>query len=409
MSGILSQLGFAEELQNNTPAMSSITPSAGPPSIFTILFGSAHGLLAQDTVVISGATPSTYNGTWTVYQVPDATHVTVVTPTTLAANTVVGSYVAGIYSRGGTVTRFYDMVSEGMQGQFGRIDSAGLRAGNRVERADKWAINKMGAGGPMVLEVQAKQFGLILKHLMGSIATTGPTDSAYTHTATIGAMLGKSLIAQVGKVFTQSEVVQPFTYPGVKIIDWTLSCAVDGVLLLTLTLDAYDEQTTVALAAASYPTNSDLLTYAGGAVTIGGAQVDVSVFTLKVVMGYKADRRFIRSNTLQREPAEGPYRDFSLDMTCEFTDLLQYNRFSSLTRAGALAAVTAAFTGPTLIGAATYPSLTVTIPAARIDGQSPVVAGPDLLPLPLTGKCLNTAAGTNDAVTLAYVTADSTP
>lgn len=408
MSGILSQVGFAEETQT-TPAMSSIAPSAGPPIIFTITFGSAHGLLPGDTITIAGATPSTYNGTWTIYQTPSSTTATVVTITQLAANTVPGTYTAGIYGRGGTVDRFYDFVSEGMQGQFGRIESAGLRANNRVEKSDKWAINKMGAGGPLVLEVQSKQFGRILKHLMGTIATTGPTDSAFTHTASIGAMLGKSLILQEGIAFTQSQVVQPMTYPGVKIVDWTLSCAVDGVLLLSLTLDAMDEQISVVLAAASYPTSSELLTFAGGIVLIGGIEFDVSTFSLKCTMGYKADRRFMRANTLQKEPAEAQMRDFSFDMTGEFTDLLQYNRFAAAKVAGALATLNVAWTAPTLIGAATFPSLTLNAPAARFDGNSQVVGGPDLVPLQLVGKLLNTPGGTNDACTLAYVTLDSTP
>jgi hypothetical protein len=179
--------------------------------------------------------------------------------------------------------------------------------------------------------------------------------------------------------------------------------------MLTMTLDAYDEQTTVVLAAASYPTGSDLLTYAGGAITVGALAVDVASFDLKCTMNYKADRRFIRSSTLQREPAEGAYRAFTFDLTAEFTDMLQYGKFASASRAGALAALSAVFTGPTLIGATTYPSLTVTAPAARFDAASPVVAGPDLLPLPLSGVILNTAAGVNDAVSLVYVSADSVP
>ncbi|HEY2084890.1 MAG TPA: phage tail tube protein [Mycobacterium sp.] len=410
MSGILSQLGFCEETQT-TPAISTAIASAGPPIIFTLTFASAHGLQPGDTITLTGFTPSGYNATWTIYQVPTTTTATVVTLTSLGNSTVQGTYVASIYGRGGTVDRFYDMVSEGMKLTSPRIESAGLRANNRVQKADKWAINRTGATGPIVLEVQTKQFGRILKHLMGNIATTGPTDSVFTHTATIGAMVGKSLLAQVGKPFTQSQVVSPFTYPGVKIIDWTFSCALDGILLLTLTLDAQDEQTSVVLAAASYPTNSELLTYAGGTISIGGVAVDVSDFTLKCTMGYKADRRFIRANTLQREPAEGPMRIFDWTVMAEFTDMLQYSRFASVNRVGALATFVASFVGPSLVGAASFASMTFIsgTNAARVDSDSPVVAGPDLLPLPIAGKLLNTAGGTNDALTIAYVTADSTP
>lgn len=414
MSGILAQFGIVDETAA-LPTITSATPSGTAPAIVTVLFATAHGLQVQDTIILAGFTPSTYNGQWTVYTVPDTTHITFVTFAALAATSVVGTGTANFYGRGGTPSRFFDITPpESMKLTSPRIESQGLRASNRVQRADKWAVNRQGANGGVVLEVQTKGFGLILKHLMGTIATTGPTDTAaYTHTATIGAMVGKSLLAQIGKPMTQSQFIWPFTYPGVKIIDWALDCDLDGALMLTLTLDAQDEQTTVVLATASYPTSSDLLTYAGGSISIGGAAVDISKFSVKCVMGYKADRRFMRSNTLQREPAEGPMRQFSFALTAEFTDLLQYSRFNSLTKAGALATLSAVFTGPTLISGAatTFPSLTIASAAntARFDSDSPTITGPDLLPLPLTGVILNSAGGTNDALSLVYVTADTTP
>lgn len=413
MSGILAQLGCCKETQS-TPAMSSIAPSAGPPTIFTITFASAHGLLAQDTITISGATPSTYNGTWTIFSVPSSTTATVVTPTLLAANTVVGTYVAGIYGRGGTPDRFYDVVSEGIKGQFGRIESNSLRSNSRVQSSDRFAINKTGANGPLVLEVTAKQFGRILEQLFGAIATTGPTDTAaFTHTATIGPMLGKSLLWQIGRAFTQSQMRQPFTYPGCKVLDWTFDNSNDGVLTLTITVDAMDEQTTVVLAADSYPAagTNDLLYSTGGLVTVGGGQLDVSQISIKCDMGYAADRRFIRQNTLQREPAESAMRNFTFSLTGEFTDLTNYNRFASATRAGALAALSASWVAPTLIAGATttFPSLTISAPNARFDGDGPVIAGPSLLPLTLSGRLLKTPGASNDACSAVYVTADSTP
>lgn len=414
MSGILAQLGIVDET-SALPTISSATPSGTAPAIFTVTTATAHGLAVQDTVILAGFTPAGYNGTWTVYTVPSSTTFTVVTFAALAATSVIGTGTANFYGRGGTPSRFFDITPpESMKLTSTRIESAGLRASNRVQKSDKWAVNRQGANGGIVLEVQTKQFGLILKHLMGTITTTGPTDTAaYTHTATIGAMVGKSFLAQIGKPMTQSQVIWPFTYPGVKIIDWTFDCALDGVLMLTLTLDAYDEQTTVVLATASYPTSSDLLTYAGGVINIGGAAVDINKFSLKCIMGYKADRRFMRGNTLQREPAEGPMRAFSFALTAEFTDLLQYNRFASATKAGALATLSAVFTGPTLIAGAatTFPSLTIASAAntARFDSDSPTITGPDLLPLPLTGVILNSPAGSNDALSLVYVTADTTP
>jgi hypothetical protein len=409
VSGMLMQAGFAEELQTNSPAMSSIAPAAGPPSQFTITFASAHGLQAQDSITISGATPSTYNGTWTVFSAPTSTTVVVMTLTTLAANTVVGTYVAGIYGRGGTATRFLDAVSEGVKLMPGRIESNGQRAGNKVARGDKWTPNRTGAQGPLVLEVQSKGFGLIWKHLMGQIAVAGPTDSAYTMTATIGAMLGKSLVTQFGRAATPSQMIYPWTYPGTKFTAWKVSWDLDGNLMLELTLDCYDEVYTVVLAVASYPANSEIFTYAGALFTIAGVPVDVKHWELSCDMGYAADRRAGRGSTLGREPVEAKSRSYSWAATAEFTDMVSYNRTASSTRAGAMAAWSMQFVAPTLIGAATYPSLMFSAPQARFDGDTPVNAGPDLLELPLNGILMNTPSGTNDALSIVYVTADSTP
>jgi hypothetical protein len=94
-------------------------------------------------------------------------------------------------------------------------------------------------------------------------------------------------------------------------------------------------------------------------------------------------------------------------MTGDFIDLTHYNRFVSATAAGALAQVIGTWTGPVLGGATTYPSLAVTLPTARFDGDTPNVAGPGPLSINLKGRGLYD--GTNSPVTLAYVTADTTP
>lgn len=401
MSGILSQFGLAEELVT-TPAITGITSTA---TGFTVTFASAPAVAVGGTLTLAGFTPSAYNGAWSVASVSGST-VTVLTGINPGASTVQGTYTASVFGQPQTVTRFYDFNNESLKIAVKRIESAGLRAATRVQRSDRWAVNLEGGTGDTEFEVQSRGFGVFLKHMLGSIATTGPTDSAYTHTATVGPLTGRSMTTQVGKPFTPSQVVQPFTQQGMKIGKWELSSSVDGLCLLKVTWVYQNESTTVALATASYPV-AELFSFAGAVIQIGGINVDVTKVVISGDNKLADKRRFLRSSTLMKEPIEEGMRDYAFTVDLDFTDLSMYSRYTSLTAAGAMASLSASWTAPTLIGATTYPSLTFTAPVARQDGETPDVAGAKLLVQSVPFKVLNN--GSASPVTLAYTTLDSTP
>lgn len=405
MSGILSQFGIAEELITNTPAITGITSTA---TGFTVTFGSAHGLLVADTLTMSGFTPAGYNGAWSIATVPTTTTVTVLTNLNPGVSTVQGTYLASTYGRPPVVTRFYDMNSESLKLDVKRIESVGLRANTRVQRQDRWAVNREGVAGDTTHEVQSRGFGVFFKHMMGAIATVGPTDSAYVHTATVGPLTGRSIATQVGRPFTPSQVVQPFTQQGMKIGKWELSNNVDGLLELKITWVGQDEQTGAALAVASYGV-AELFSFAGGVITVGGVDIDVTKVTITGDNKLSEKRRFIRGSTLMKEPIEEGFRDYAFTIDLDFTDLSHYQRYASLTAAGAMAALSATWTAPTLIGATTFPSLAVTIPIARQDGETPTVTGPKLLVQALPFKVLTPSSGGNSPLSIAYTTLDATP
>ena len=409
MSGILAQLGAADETVSPPVTTAGAGSGSGVPFIATLTFGSAHGLKIGDTFTLAGYTPSTYNGTWVVATVPTSTTLTFFTTTLLATATVQGTITAASYATITTPSRFFEFNKSGLKLDMNRMESAGLRAATLVQRSDRWAIDRTGASGAIELEVQSKGFGFWLKYLLGIVATTGPTDSAFTHTGTIGTVTGKSATIQVGKPSTPAQFVHPFTYPGAKITSWSLKCSVKGIAILTITIDAQDEVTTVALAAASYPASTELLTFAGGAVTIGGTSWDVVTdITISCDMGLNADRRYQRSSTLQKEPIQEKFRNITFELAGDFDGLqTAYNRMASTSTAGAIASIVASWTGKSLIGVSTFPSLTATMANARFDGDSPTVDGPSLLTQKISGRAL--FDGSTSALSLAYVTLDSTP
>lgn len=401
MSGILSQFGIAEEVQT-TPAITGIASDA---TGFTVTFASAPGLLASDTLILLGFTPAGYNATWSISSVTGLT-VRVLTALNPGTSTVQGTYTASKYGRPATVTRFFDMNSESLKANYDRIESAGLRANTRVQRSDRWVVNEKGVAGDTEHEVQSRGFGLYFKHMLGTIATAGPTDSSYTHTATVGSLTGHTMTTQVGRPFTPSQVVQPFTHQGMKIASWELSCDVDGILMLKITWDGQHESTSVALAAASY-SSSELLSFAGGAITIGGVAVDITKFSVTGDNKLSDSRRYIRASTLQKEPIEEGLRVYKASIDLDFTDLTHYAKYASATASGAMAALVATFTAPTLIGSTTFPSVVVTLPVCRYEGESPTVTGAKLLNQSVPFEVL--FDGTNSPVSIAYTTLDSTP
>ncbi len=307
-----------------------------------------------------------------------------------------------VYGTGVAATRFFEMRKESIVGQYERIDSEALRSGTRVLRSDRFAVNHKGAKGSVELEVLNKGFGYFLKHMMGSVATTG--SGTFTHTGTVGDLTGDFFTCQVGRPKVGS-TVEPFTYEGGKVTEWTLSNAVDGILMLDLGLDFARERLVgagaYALQAATYPASAELLTFTGGVINIGGTAVDVKDVSVKGENGLADDRYFIRNSQSKKEPTEKEMRKYEVEMTLDFDATTQYARVASATAAGALATFSAAWTSPS------GSSLTVTVPALRFDGTTPTVEGADLLEQKLTGMAL--FDGTTSPVSLAYVTSDATP
>lgn len=311
------------------------------------------------------------------------------------------------YGTAVTVDRFQEFNSWSVELEVGRVESAGLRSGHKVQRSDRFVPYKKGAAGSVEFEVLSKGFGFWLKHMLGTVGTSGPTDSAYTHTGTIGSLYGGSFTAQVNKPFHPAGTNQAFTYEGGKVAKWSLACDVDGLLIFSADLVFEDGTTATALASASYPASMEHLSWAGGAITIGGSSVPVTSFKVECDNGLDVERLKQRASTLRQEPTENTRREITWELEADFESLTQYNRFASATASGALAAIVATWTAPTLIGASTYPSLAVTIDEARFDSFGAEISGPESLMQSLSGRGLYDDS--NQPISVAYVTSDATP
>lgn len=427
MSGIFSQVGFANETRVPpvTTVGTSTAATIGSGTFTNLLtFGSAHGCNVGDVLILTGYTPSAWNGTWVVQTVPSSTTLTFISIVTLGPVTVQGTISASVYGSvivGTAITpapsRFSTYIKESFKLVADQIMSTGVGANRRVQASTRGVLGKRSAGGDLQIEVESKGAGFWLQHMIGPVVTTGPTDSAFTHTASwptgvpvTNGRLGKTFNLQTNVVpigGVNVELVK--TYIGCKVTGWQLDFAEGQVLTLTLSVAARDERRNIVKASATYPVTPELLSFAGGTIQLAGQTWDViKSGSIKVDLGLNTDRWTVRGSIFRKEPAEETMANITVDITGEFDSVLSvYDKVEASVFSQTLAQINLAFVGQILIGVSTFPSMTFNIPVARFDGDTPTTDGQVLPTQHLNAVVLWDS--TNSPINCAYVTTDSTP
>lgn len=305
-----------------------------------------------------------------------------------------------------TVDRFMEFNSETVRPVLGRLQSNGLRAGGSTVRNNTVPFVQ-GYEGAVEFEPLSKGFGFWLTHMLGTVTTSAAVDSAYTHTATVATTAGDSFTMQVGRPAVGGTVADPFTYAGGKVTQWELSCDDASLLRASLTVNAKGCSTGTALASASYPSGTvEPFAFVSASVSVNGTAVtNAKSFSCRVNNSVKTDRNFL--GVVHAEPLRDGWVAGDWDLVLDYDGVTQYNRMVASTAGSIHGTIVATFQSPSLIGTATYPTITVTIPAARFDGDGPVVPGPGLLEHPIKG--IITDDGTSSPITVAYKTLDATP
>lgn len=321
--------------------------------------------------------------------------------------TQMGYKKESVYGTAVTVDTFCDYESESINPVVERYESPALRTtrGLRDDRFFPWVA---GYDGTIRFPVMTKTFGFWGEFLTGGdVATTGPTDTVYTHTFNIASLCDDSFTLQIDKPLgVCGDDDQAFTYAGCKVGSWTLSQEAGGVIVAEIEVMAQTGLTATAKATASYVTGLEFLPWSSTSLTIGGTAVPVKSWSVQC-NNQLEDRRMINGTAYRSKPVENAYREITFSCTCDFEALATvYSRAVSATVAGSLAAVVITANGPTIL-TSTYPGLTITLPAVRIDEGFPNVAGPGMIELSVTGKALVNTSGVQ--ATLAYRTTQATP
>lgn len=312
----------------------------------------------------------------------------------MAAETTYGTMV--------TPTRFLEFNSESLKADFTQLESKGIGSG-RFLRPGRHKTYIKGASGSVEFDLMTKGFGLPLKMALGAnTVAQQAASSEYLHTIQPDALglQGLFFTAQVGRPDV-SGTSRPFNYEGCKVLDWELRGGVDEYVRLVLNLDAETEQTSTALAVASYASGAIPFDFAQGSWTLNGAPISIRSFSIKGVSAMQTDRRSIGNG--KREPLPNGEYTVTGELGFEFESLARHTALVAGTdQADLVGTYNTGVAIPSGVG--NFRFVVSTKALFYSDGQ-PAIGGPDVLMESLQFKALDD--GVNPVVKIEYYTTDT--
>jgi hypothetical protein len=319
-----------------------------------------------------------------------------------------------------------------IQGQ--GLHSAGGAGFGLYDRSARRVISTWDAGGGIVMDLQARRLNLLLKAMTGSFGSTNATltqngsTGEYKAIHVPGPMNGNSLTMQKG-VPSISGVVEPFSYTGCKFSDWTITAETGSLAQLELTVDARNElggveESPVDPLNASVPAlgtwtdvTQDVFYFREATVITGTPSTSAGVTSLgstttlanvkscsvKQALSLDSSRYFLGGSGFKSEQLENGFRSITGSMVVEWQSAMTYYEAFEADTPLALQLTFKAFAN---IGSSTQPEeLDVLIPVIKLDGESPKVAGPQVVTESVTFTGLDDE--TNNPIQLTYFTSDT--
>lgn len=310
-----------------------------------------------------------------------------------------GVKAESVYGTGVTVDRFIEFNSESLEAEVVHLMTRGL--GQRFQRTSRVRTYIKRGQGQVAFDIMNVGHGMFFRQLLGGVSTAHPgTEYVHTFTPDATGKAGVSMTIQKG-VPDITGTVRPFTFPGSKVLEGTLTAELDANLTLALTIDSATATTGTALASESINANAVPLSFIDGSATIGGGSVDIVSFAVTVKDAQDVDRRFI-GNT-RKEPIANGEMEITGTLTMEFASLAQYALFVAGTEIEDLI-LTFAY-GDT--GAAVPFKLVITIASLKYTGETPKVGSSEVVKQALPFKALYN--GTDPIISIAYTTTDALP
>lgn len=305
------------------------------------------------------------------------------------------------FGTGVTVSRFMEFNSESLEYKKKIAQSQGLRAGGRLGRTSKRVVVASEATGEITMDLPTKGLGLMLRHATGSNPTpTTVAAGVYSYAFTLGDSSGSSFTTQVGVPKLDGTILAK-TFTGCKVASFDLEVSNDGIATGKFAIDARDMTTATALATPTYSATTGVFHFAQGAVTRNGTAVaNIQDFAVSIDNSIKTDRHNLGSAGKKSEQIISGFRKASGKISAEFTD----TNFLTDYLTDADVAIVLSFTGAVISGGFNE-SLTISIPAARLNSETPKVSGPDVVTQSIDFEILDNSSA--EPITITFQTSDA--
>lgn len=348
----------------------------------------------------------------------------------MTTNTTIGSGLAGQIvaedeTAYGVAPTFasadtYEFKSESLKLKKATVQGQGLhgKVGTLpvYERTRRRVVTSYMAAGAITMDVPGNGLGFWLQAMIGSygqaLATPAElaTSGVYKQVHQPGSLQGYSFSVQKGVPAVDGTVL-PFTYTGCKVESWKLSCQVNQIAELALTIDARNElagtgngdplnPSVPSLATPAYPAGMQLFHFREAVLSTGGTPTmtagvcslsgaTAAGFCTKIEVDHAVilskDRIFLGSAGFKSEQLESGFRKISGSLDVEFqSNEALYNSFAADTTTS----LELTFTGPVIgTSGSNTMLLDVIIPNIKLEGEPPAIGGPGVVnvSIPFTG------------------------
>ena len=225
-------------------------------------------------------------------------------------------------------TNWRPLISSSLTRTIEKVPRPTLRVGGAGAMRRSHYIQSDNAGGSFTIEASYRSLGLMLKHLMGAVATTGT--NPYTHVYTFADDVPTGLTIENNRGTGTSEV-----FEGCRLNTGTFTVSAGGVMTCDFDVIAETGAATPRASAGTptfEATDAPILHNQAGQFTFGGATYDLIDMTL-TVNNALAVRQHLGS-TVTAKPLRSDFQSVEMSITLEVEDAL-YAAFISDTESDA--------------------------------------------------------------------------
>lgn len=307
-----------------------------------------------------------------------------------------GSAGESAYGTLTAATRGLEFNSESLVYRKNVVQSMGLKGTGtqNLPLSTRRVVTTSDAGGDFEIDLMTQGCGILLAHCMGSF----PTRTSGAYAFTLGDPSAKSFSLQV-QVPDYTGTVTTKTLKGCKVDNFEIGVDSQGIAKLKTSVDAKSMNITDTAATVAY-IDASPFHFAGAALKVDGVtsgaanSTIVKNFTLTVDNALKTDRYNLDGTGTKQAPVLSGFRKISGKFSAEFSGTALLTKFLADTNV----ALQLTITNGAFI-------LDITIPVARLNGETPQVKGADAVDVDFDFDVLYD--GTNEPLTITYTTSDT--